>query len=187
MIARQAAVLKRIVDDLLDVSRITRGLIALERLPFDLRSAVDVAIETVMPCFANKCLHIERRTPGPAMVVGDPIRLTQVVTNLLTNACRYTPANGRIQIKTEQLDSEVRVRVRDNGIGIERDQIERVFELFVQGERDLDRREGGLGLGLTIARQLVESHGGKISAASTGAGHGSEFTVTLPAADATGP
>ena len=193
VIDRQAAHLTRMVDDLLDVSRITRGKLRLKGAPMDFNEAVQRAIETVRPEIDTRkqVLHLEL-APAALTVHGDLTRLTQVAINLLNNAAKYTPQGGEIWVATRLRGDDVVFCVRDNGVGIPPHVLERVFDLFAQGERTLDRSEGGLGIGLTLARRIVDLHGGSISAHSEGPGHGAEFTVTMPAftleqSEASGP
>jgi PAS domain S-box-containing protein len=181
VIERQVDHLSRLVDDLLDVSRITSGKIALRKEVLDLPSAVLSAVEAARPAFERKKQVFEFRHDGsPLPVAGDETRLTQIVLNLLGNASKYTPAGGHISLSLEKLEHQAVIRVKDDGIGIAPDLLPRMFELFVQGERGLDRSEGGLGLGLTLVRRLVNLHGGTVSATSQGPGRGSEFEVRLP-------
>jgi PAS domain S-box-containing protein len=178
---RQLTQLTRLVDDLLDVSRVTRAKLRLRNEPMDLRDAVNAAIETARPLFEERkqLLH-PSISNSPLRVNGDYTRLTQVFVNLLNNASKYTHEGGRIEIVAFVDDAQAVVRVSDNGIGITREQLDHIFDLFAQGERSIDRAAGGLGIGLTLARRIVEMHGGEIHASSAGAGRGSEFEVRLP-------
>jgi PAS domain S-box-containing protein len=184
IIERQVAQLTRLVDDLLDVSRVTRGKITLRREPFDLRTAIAKAMEITLPAFEQKDQRVEVTSPRhPIVVNGDEARLVQVFTNLLANASRYTPERGRITLGVRELPGEVAVDIRDNGIGIDPGLLPRIFDLFVQGERGTDRSAGGLGLGLTLVRSLTELHTGAVEVSSPGHGQGSTFTVRLPTLD----
>ena len=181
VISRQVEHMVRLVDDLLDVSRITRGKIAIRRDRIPLDAVVHSGIE-ISRTLIDACGH-ELNVSLPDMslcVLGDGVRLAQVVANLLNNAAKYTPERGRIWLQLEQDDDYAVIHVRDTGIGIPSDLLPRVFDLFVQADRSLDRARGGLGLGLTLVRQLVELHGGTVLAHSGGAGKGSEFAVRLP-------
>jgi len=183
VIDRQATHLSRLVDDLLDVSRITRGLIALRTEILDLNQVVSGAVDSCRP-------HLESRKHDLVMemsssevpVDADPTRLAQIVVNLVSNAIKYTPEGGRITVSVAREPSTGVVRIRDTGVGIAPELRSRVFDLFIQGHRSLDRAEGGLGIGLTIVKRLVELHGGTVSVDSAGLGQGSEFTVCLPLA-----
>jgi PAS domain S-box-containing protein len=181
IIARQVTHMRHLVNDLLDVSRVTRGLVAVARQPLDLRRVVTEAAEQVRPLVDARG-HTLDVTLGdaPVMVDGDHTRLVQVVANLLANAAKYTPEGGRIEVELEAADGQAYLAVRDNGNGIAPDLLPVVFDLFTQGSRTLDRAQGGLGLGLALVRKLVELHGGHVDAASAGPGRGSTFTVTLP-------
>ena len=180
VLERQSAHLTRLVDDLLDVSRITRGKLRLKNTPLDLKDIVRRAIESTRPLIDKRGHRLHEHLPAEAaMVHGDALRLTQVVVNLLNNAAKYTPEGGDIWIDMHS-DGEVVLRVRDNGVGIPAQMLEGIFDLFAQGERSLDRSEGGLGIGLTLTRRIVALHGGSIKAASAGPGAGAEFTVALP-------
>ncbi|HET9484428.1 MAG TPA: PAS domain S-box protein [Xanthomonadales bacterium] len=179
IIERQVAHMSRMVDDLLDVSRITEGKIQIERRPVDLAEVVARAVESARPDIDARQHALELEVDGPVMVNGDVYRLTQVVTNLLHNAAKFTPPGGRIAISLSGEDRAV-LRVRDNGEGIAPELLPRVFDLFTQGDSTIDRARGGLGLGLTIVRRLIEMHGGAVEANSPGTGHGSEFSVILP-------
>ncbi|HJV63192.1 MAG TPA: PAS domain S-box protein [Albitalea sp.] len=183
LIGRQVVHLARLVDDLLDVSRITSGKIQLRKEALDLNAVVAGAIESVRPAVQDKGHELHVSLPEhPVPVIGDPTRLTQVIVNLVTNAAKYTPNGGRIELRLEQHGSQVEIHVIDNGIGMSRQLIATAFDLFVQGDRALDRSEGGLGLGLTLVKRIVLLHGGVVSASSGGPGQGSEFTVCLPSA-----
>lgn len=183
VIRRQLRILTRLVDDLLDTSRIVRGEIHLRREPLDLRTVIGTAIETARPLIEH-CGHTlkvrVRNTPLP--VVGDGARLSQVIVNLLNNAAKYTNPGGRITLVSACVGDRVLVRVRDNGIGIAADQLPRIFEFFTQAEPKSGRAMGGLGVGLALARQLAQRHGGSLYAWSEGLGRGSEFTLILPRA-----
>jgi PAS domain S-box-containing protein len=183
MIERQVEHMVRLVDDLLDVSRITRGKIELRRERVDLAAVAVRAVEGSRPLIDARRHRLEMRLPdGPLPVDGDPMRLAQVVWNLLNNAAKYTPEGGRIALTVEAAGGEAVVRVRDTGMGIPADMLARVFDLFTQVDRTLDRAEGGLGIGLTLVRRLTEMHGGTVAAHSAGPGQGSEFVVRLPLA-----
>jgi signal transduction histidine kinase len=181
VIQRQIQHLVRLVDDLLDVSRITRGKIDLRLEPMDLRDAVRSAVEMTRPIVEAKehALRVEL-PPAPLTVHADVTRLEQVLGNLVRNAAKYTEPGGKIEVTAWSEDGEAAVRVRDNGIGIPTELLPRIFDLFIQGEQSLDRSGGGLGIGLTLVHRLVEMHGGQVAAESGGEGQGSEFTVRLP-------
>jgi PAS domain S-box-containing protein len=184
VIDRQAGQLARIVDDLLDVSRITRGKLRLRGEPMDLNVAASRAIEGSRPLIDARRQRFDVRFwDRPIAVHGDMTRLTQVIVNLLNNAAKYTPEGGHVELVTSIEGEDGVVCVRDNGMGIPPHLLERVFDLFAQGERTLDRSEGGLGIGLTLARRIVALHGGEIVARSEGTGHGSEFEIRLPRLD----
>jgi two-component system CheB/CheR fusion protein len=183
MVERQVKHLARLVDDLLDVSRITRGSIRLRKEPVDLGAIVQSAVEGARPLITTRSHELEVELPQePLRLEADPARLEQIVANLLDNAARYTMPGGHIWVTARREGGEAVVRVRDSGIGVPPDVLERVFEPFVQtaGE-SLARTDGGLGVGLTLVRSLVEMHGGQVEARSPGLGQGSEFVVRLPA------
>jgi len=180
VIDRQSRHMSKLVDDLLDVSRISRGLVRLDRRRVALKTALDHALESVRPAVANRQHRLEVHDDAEPVVRGDRTRLTQVFTNLLNNACKYTPSGGTITVSLETTDDSAVLRVSDTGVGIPSDLLPRIFDLFTQDKRALDRSEGGLGLGLAIARQLVDMHRGTLVAESVGRGCGSTFTVTLP-------
>jgi PAS domain S-box-containing protein len=189
-IERERAILERqvkhvvsLVDDLLDVSRITRGKIELSRESIVVRDLVTKAIEQVGPLLEKRRHQVHIDVPPALAVAGDPRRLAQVVSNLLSNAAKYTEPGGRIEITGSSDGRDVVLRVADSGVGLHPDLLPRVFDLFVQGGQSLDRAQGGLGLGLTIVRSVVELHGGRVSAHSDGPGSGSEFRMILPALD----
>ncbi|HWE37965.1 MAG TPA: response regulator [Isosphaeraceae bacterium] len=178
---RQARHLARLVDDLLDVSRISTGKIELRTGPVDLREAVARAAETARPLVESRRHKLTLSLPeGPLPLVADEARIEQVLANLLNNAAKYTEPGGRIWIEARRDGDDAVVRVRDTGVGIAPELLPRVFDLFAQAERSLDRSQGGLGIGLTLVRRLVELHGGSIVADSPGVGLGSEFVVRLP-------
>jgi len=181
VLERQTSHLTRLVDDLLDVSRITRGKMRLQGASMDFQVAIQRAIEAVRPLIDERkhALHLQL-ADQPLAVNGDMTRLTQVVVNLLNNAAKYTPEGGDLTVETAIEGDDAVLRVKDTGVGMPDALIERVFDLFAQGERTLDRSEGGLGIGLTLARRIVTLHGGTIVARSDGIGKGSEFIVRLP-------
>jgi len=183
VIGRQVTHLARLVDDLLDVSRITSGKIRLENAALELNTLVRAAADAQRPTVQSYGHELALNLPDhPVPLSGDTTRLTQVVVNLLTNAAKYTPRGGRIAVSLESEDGLAVLQVSDNGIGLSQAMLLQAFEPFVQGERTLDRSEGGLGIGLTLVRRIVELHGGSVWAESAGIGHGSTFTVTLPLA-----
>jgi signal transduction histidine kinase len=180
LLQRQVRHLVRLVDDLLDVSRIDRGLIELRRRDLDLSAVVDQALEMTRPLLEQRQQRIITDL-APSTVRGDPDRLAQVVANLITNAAKYSDAGSPIRIRTERLEGMVQISVADQGVGIAAEMIDRVFDAFVQQEQTLARSHGGLGLGLSIVRGLVQAHGGTVCAHSEGPGEGSTFVITLPA------
>jgi signal transduction histidine kinase/ActR/RegA family two-component response regulator len=185
IIRRQVAHMTGLVDDLLDVSRVTRGLVALAREPLDVHDIVAAAVEQARPLLEAR--HHELlldEQPGRAAVHGDRKRLVQVLANLLNNAAKYTAPWGRITLHVMLHDDSVVISVEDNGMGMDADLASRAFELFAQGDRNADRTQGGLGIGLALVRHLVELHGGSVAAHSEGLGRGSAFAITLPVADA---
>jgi signal transduction histidine kinase/CheY-like chemotaxis protein len=181
VIMRQTRHLVRMVDDLLDVSRVTRGKIILQRRPVDLREVVERCLsELGMGALADSNdleLTVETAT---AVVMGDPVRLEQVVCNLLQNAIKYTPRWGRLRVSVETEEGEALLRVHDTGVGLSPEMLQTIFEPFAQVESSRQRSEGGLGLGLPLVRSLAEMHGGRVEAVSDGPGQGSEFIVRLP-------
>lgn len=183
VIERQVSHLTRLVDDLLDVSRIARGKVELKPAPVETAEVVARAIEMASPLLEQRAHQLQVDVPrvGLTMLV-DAERLSQVIANLLTNAAKYTAPGGRITIDARRDDEQVEVRVTDTGIGMAPELVPKVFDLFVQGRQTIDRAEGGLGLGLTIVRSLVERHGGTVAAHSDGPGRGSTFTVRVPRA-----
>ncbi|VTT97093.1 histidine partial : Signal transduction histidine kinase OS=Polaromonas sp. CF318 GN=PMI15_04884 PE=4 SV=1: Response_reg: GAF_3: HisKA: HATPase_c: Response_reg [Gemmataceae bacterium] len=182
VIDRQLTHLIRLVDDLLDVSRITLGKIRLADEPVDLDAAVATAVEAARPLLDQFAHTLEVKLPAaPVRVTGDRARLTQVFTNLLNNAAKYTERGGRIWLTVGLEGGAAVVRVRDTGVGISAELLPTVFDLFTQASRSLDRSQGGLGVGLTLVRRLVEMHGGTVQAHSDGLGRGSEFAVRIPA------
>jgi CheY-like chemotaxis protein len=173
----------RLVDDLLDVSRITQGKVALHKQPISLADVTAKAVEMAEPLLEERRQRLVITIEPHLIVDGDPERLAQVVANLLTNAAKYTEPGGAISVTGSREAGQAVLRVRDSGIGIPRELLPNLFGAFVQGARSIDRSQGGLGLGLAIVRSLVELHGGTVSAESEGAGRGSEFTIRLPALD----
>ena len=171
----------RLVDDLLDMSRIVRGHIELRKEPVELSAIIYRAVSAVEAAIESRGHELRIAVPREELwLTADPVRMVQIVENLLNNAAKYTDAGGTIELLAECSGSELSLSVRDNGVGIEPDLLPRIFDLFAQSSRSLDRSQGGLGIGLTLVRKLVESHGGRISVASAGPGTGSEFTVHLP-------
>jgi PAS domain S-box-containing protein len=183
VIDRQVSQLARLVDDLLDVTRITSGKITIHKEPMDVNLALERAVESSRPALdARRHTFKLSLSAAPVMVDGDMVRLSQALLNLLNNAAKYTPEGGVVSCSVKRENGHAVVRVRDNGIGIPRDLLPKIFELFVQGDRSLDRSEGGLGVGLTLVDRLVRLHGGTVHAESAGPGMGSEFIVRLPVA-----
>ncbi len=181
IIERQVEHMVRLVDDLLDVSRITRGKIKLQKEPVEVATIVERALEGSRPLMDARKHRLDVTVPPDAgCVEGDAVRLAQIFWNLLNNAAKYTPEGGHVWLTVERGQGEVAVRVRDTGMGIPADVLPTVFDLFTQAERTLDRAEGGLGIGLTLVRQLTEMHDGTVEAFSEGPGRGSEFVVRLP-------
>jgi signal transduction histidine kinase/ActR/RegA family two-component response regulator len=189
ILERQLAQVVRLIDDLLDISRITRDKLVLRREPVTLASVIRDSIDTVRPTIDAAGHTLEVDLPDdPIPLDADRARLTQVFSNLLDNAAKYTEPGGRIGVFAQRKDGEVIVRVRDNGIGIPPEKLSRIFDLFVQVDASLERTHGGLGIGLTLAQRLVAMHGGSIEVSSEGPGKGTEFRVRLPvAAGATPP
>jgi two-component system CheB/CheR fusion protein len=183
MMERQVGHLVRLIDDLLDTSRIASGKLELRKMPMDVVEAVRVALETSRPLLASALHEVRTQLPDePLVVEGDPVRLAQVFSNLLNNSARYTGTRGHVGIEARVEGNEVVVAVEDDGRGIPAEMLERVFEPFTQVDSGATRMHGGLGLGLALARRLVELHGGSIHAESAGPGRGSRFVVRLPAA-----
>ncbi len=180
LIERQVQHVVRLVDDLLDVSRITRGKVDLKKRPLELQEIVAKAVEMASPLLEERRHQLQCSVTPGLVVEGDEHRLAQIISNLLTNAAKYTEPGGHIDVTASRSEGGVVLSVRDTGVGIGPELLPRVFELFVQGERTLDRAQGGLGLGLTIVKKLVELHGGRVHAESEGLGKGSTFTLWLP-------
>jgi len=181
LIGRQVSHMSRLVEDLLDVSRVSRGLVQLEKTPVDLADIVAAAIEQVQPASDQKQHRMEQQLRCDGLVVlGDRTRLVQVLSNLLGNAIRYTDRGGLIQIVAERHGAMALLRVSDNGKGIGAELMPRLFDLYTQAELSSDRTGGGLGLGLALVKNLVEAHGGAVTVDSAGSGQGSAFTVQLP-------
>ncbi|RYD44341.1 MAG: hybrid sensor histidine kinase/response regulator, partial [Verrucomicrobiaceae bacterium] len=181
VLERQIENMSRMIDDLLDVSRITEGKIELRRTPVRLDTILNAAVHLVRPVADANGQELVVNLPAePVVLDADPTRLEQVFGNLLHNACKYGGRDCRIELSAEIHGTEIIVKVSDNGPGIAPDLLPRVFDLFVQSSRTLDRTHGGLGIGLTVVRRLVKLHGGSVKAHSDGLGHGSEFVVRLP-------
>jgi PAS domain S-box-containing protein len=180
MLKRQVSVLVRLVDDLLDVSRITQGRIVLKRRPVLLAEIIAQAMETVEPLIQEKQHKISVVSYRPLRVYADPTRLVQCVVNVLTNAAKYTQPHGMIRVETAEEAGEAVLTITDDGPGISSDLLPHIFDLFVQSERTLDRAQGGLGIGLSLVKRLIDLHGGRIAARSPGPGEGSIFEIRLP-------
>jgi signal transduction histidine kinase/CheY-like chemotaxis protein len=181
MMERQMQLATRLIDDLLDASRIDRGKLELHRETISLEALIAAAIETARPNFESKSLQLlVHQPPRPLFVDGDATRLAQVVSNLLNNAAKFTPANGRIEIWMRGKTEHAVIRVRDSGVGIAREDLGRIFEMFVQLDSGRSQVAAGLGLGLPLARELARLHGGDVTAHSAGPGKGSEFRIRLP-------
>jgi two-component system CheB/CheR fusion protein len=181
VIDRQVGQMKRLLDDLLDAARITRGAIQVRKAPTDLRGVLGTAVEAARPLLAGKQHDLQVTLPDdPLVLAGDATRLTQVFSNLLNNAAKYTDPGGTVTLTARREGDEAIVRVTDTGVGMPPDMLERAFDLFAQADQSADRTQGGLGIGLTLVRRLVAMHNGTVTAASAGPGQGSEFTVRLP-------
>ncbi len=181
VIDRQVQHMSLLLDDLLDISRVTRGTLALRMQSTDLSTVIEAAVETARPTIDSKrhILTVDM-PPEPIRFVADPLRVSQVLSNLLTNAAKYTDPEGQIHVTARCESDQVVIRVKDSGIGISATALPRVFNMFSQVHSTTDRSEGGLGIGLALAQGLIELHGGTIEAHSAGLGCGSEFTVRLP-------
>jgi len=186
VIERQTQHITRLVDDLLDVSRITRGKITLRPERITVASVIERAVEAIRPVAEARGQTVSVALPGASLeVVADLTRLVQVLSNLLSNASKFNHDGGQVTVTAAEEGAQVVIRVADNGIGIPGELMPRVFELFTQSDRSLDRSQGGLGIGLTLVRLLVVQHGGTVEARSDGPGFGSEFVVRLPLAGGT--
>jgi PAS domain S-box-containing protein len=185
LLKRQTQQLTRLVDDLLDISRIARGRIALEEHPVDIGEVIEQAIETVQPVMRKKAHRFTVTKPRyPVFVLGDKARLVQATSNMLHNAAKYTDSGGNITLKVFDSPTDISIEIEDNGSGISSELLPHVFDLFVQSERTLDRSQGGLGIGLSVVKRLIEMHHGSVRAASAGAGRGSTFAIRLPRIEA---
>jgi signal transduction histidine kinase len=181
IITRQARHLAKLVDDLLDIARVTTGKISIQRSNVDLADIVEHCVENLRARIEARQMNVTVDVKAPhVMIHGDAVRLEQIANNLLSNAIKYTPRGGDIAISLEIDDGDAVLRVRDNGKGIPSDMLTRIFDLFMQGETTIDRSEGGMGIGLTLVQKLVELHGGTVRAYSRGRGSGAEFVVRLP-------
>ena len=181
MMEEQTHNLVRLIDDLLDLSRVTRGKMELKQQRVVLTTIITNAIQTAESLIQAKGHELTLTQARESLYVhGDPTRLSQVVANLLNNAAKYTPEGGKISLTTESIGHEVAIRVKDNGLGIASEMLSSIFEMFVQADNSLHCSQGGLGIGLTLVKSLVEMHGGTVEATSDGLGNGSEFTVRLP-------
>src|SRR5436305_5462416 len=181
VVERQVSHLTRLVDDLLDVSRISVGKITLQRKPLEIAQVVAGAVEASRPLIDSRGHNLTVLVPAESLPIeGDLTRLSQALTNLLNNAAKYTPPAGEIRLTAEREGEMVAIRIHDTGIGIAADLMPKIFDLLTQGERPLDRSEGGLGIGLTPAQRLIKLHGGSVEAMSAGPGQGSEFVIHLP-------
>jgi signal transduction histidine kinase len=183
MMERQLRQMVRLIDDLLDLGRVSRGKIELRRERIDINAAVRSAVEISQPLIERARHTLRIQSERPVYVVADHTRLAQVFANLLNNAAKYTPPGGLIELSvTQEARNPVTITVRDTGIGIPEAMLGKVFDIFTQVDHSRERTQGGLGIGLSIAKQLVELHEGRIEARSDGVGKGSEFTVRLPGA-----
>ncbi len=180
LMTRQVKHMVHLVDDLLDVARISRGKLVLKKEQVKLDAVVSAAVEASLPLIEAKCHELVIEAGEPVLLDADPTRMTQVISNLLNNAAKYTPSGGRIRLYVERQGGSVSLSVTDNGIGLSKDSLESVFEMFAQVGSPTERSQGGLGIGLTLARKLTELHGGKLVADSPGPGRGSTFSVHLP-------
>jgi CheY-like chemotaxis protein/two-component sensor histidine kinase len=181
VIRRQVGHMATLLDDLLDVARITRGKLELRRQPLRLDAVVDTAVEVARPLIDERRIALDVQLPSPApLLEADPLRLAQVISNLLTNAAKYSDPGGRIALTARHQGAQVEIAVRDDGIGIPREALDSIFQVFSQVQGAMGRSQGGLGIGLSLVKGLVELHGGTVVAHSEGPGRGSEFVVTLP-------
>ncbi|HSQ04901.1 MAG TPA: ATP-binding protein, partial [Burkholderiales bacterium] len=181
MMERQVRLMVRLIDDLLDVSRITRGKIELRTERVELSAVLKHAVETARPNLDRMGHHLSMSLPGePVYLDADPVRLAQIVSNLLNNSSKFTEPGGHISVTAKTCDASAVIAVKDDGVGIPPEKLHSIFDMFVQADPAVERRHGGLGLGLTLVKSLVELHGGTVSAHSAGTGKGSEFVVTLP-------
>jgi len=182
IIERQVGQMVRLINDLLDVSRITRGKLALTTESIGISEAIEAAVETSRPLLEEAGLTFRQSiAKGPLRVQGDRLRLAQVFANLLNNAAKYSEPGGTVTLTAKKEGKEVVVRITDTGVGIPPEVLPRVFELFTQVDRTMNRSQGGLGIGLALVQQIVALHGGSVSAHSEGVGKGAEFIVRLPA------
>lgn len=179
-ILRNSRAQVRLIEDLLDVSRIISGKLQLHLAPMDMADVVRLALEAVQPAAAGKDIELRTILPPAAILVGDPDRLRQVAWNLLSNAVKFTPRHGRVEVRLDMKQSQVHLTVTDNGVGVQPEFLPHLFERFTQADSTMTRRHGGLGLGLAIVRHIAELHGGTVTAASEGKDRGATFTVVLP-------
>ena len=181
MMDRQLSHLVRLIDDLLDVSRISLGRLELRKSHLEVRTIIDTAVEGSKPFVESRKHSLTVGIPDePIFIFGDLTRLAQVVSNLINNSCKYTPEGGHIQVRISRLPNLVSIQVQDDGLGIPPEMLDKIFEMFGQVNRTLDRAQGGLGIGLALVRKLVELHGGTVQAESPGINRGATFTITLP-------
>jgi signal transduction histidine kinase len=184
IIARQTGQLARLVSDLVEMSRLTGGIVALQRERIALKEVVERGVETSRPSIEERQQELSISAPGePVWLNADPTRLEEVLVNLLTNAAKYTDRGGRVWLTAERERDQAVIRVRDSGIGIEPELLPHIFEMFTQSQHGLARSHGGLGIGLSVAKNLVEMHGGTLEARSEGHGKGGEFIARLPIED----
>jgi signal transduction histidine kinase len=184
IVERQVKHMVRLVDDLLDLTRVAQGKVELRRTTFPFAAAVAEAVQTTAPVYQSQQHQLVVHLPDePLRLEADQARVVQILVNLLNNAAKYTDPGGRVDLTVAREGDEAVLRVRDNGVGIEAEMLGKVFELFTQVGHSLGRSQGGLGIGLTLVRQLVELHGGRVTVHSEGPGKGSEFVVRLPAAE----
>jgi CheY-like chemotaxis protein len=182
IIARQVNHMNELINDLLDVSRVTSGIVQLDKHIIDVRQILRDSVEQVLPCIQARGHTLSYKSPADTVnILCDRKRIVQIITNLLQNAAKFTPPNGEINLVAEQVGEEFIIRVSDNGLGIEEELLPHIFDLFTQAKRSSDRTDGGLGLGLALVKNLALLHGGRVAASSKGKGQGSSFTVTLPA------
>lgn len=181
LVSRQTEQVLHLVEDLTDVSQLAQGKVSLRKMPVELGQLISQAIEAVQPLLNTRKQHLAVSLPSRSIrLLADPTRLVQVLTNLLHNASKYTEDNGQVWLTAAEEEGEVVVRVRDNGIGIAAAMLPRVFDLFTQVPGEVDRSDGGIGIGLAVVDQIIKLHGGSVKAFSDGLGHGSEFVVRLP-------